>query len=74
METNVIKEGTKGDSYSLEYVVTLPDAPARHVYSTFALRSAETVVGLTVQTKEADYAKNKAVLEAIVPTLNTNAN
>jgi hypothetical protein len=70
--TNVIKEKSKGDSYSLEYVVTLPDAPSRHVYSIFALRSQEMVVGLTVQTKEADFAKNRELLESIVPTFDTN--
>ena len=49
VETTVITEKLKGESYSLEYTVSAPDAPIRHVFSVFALRPQESVVGLTIQ-------------------------
>jgi hypothetical protein len=73
VETKVINEKMKGETYFLEYTVSAPDAPMRHVYSVFALRPQETVVGLTIQTKEETYSKNKEVLEAILPSFNINA-
>lgn len=50
--SEVINEFVKGETYTLEYIVSAPDAPKRHVQSVFALRSQESVIGLTVQTKE----------------------
>ena len=43
--TETIKEAVKGENYFLEYTVSAPDAPTRHVLSIFALRPAELVVG-----------------------------
>jgi hypothetical protein len=45
VSTKVIDEVVKGDSYLIEYVVSAPDAPVRHVQSVFALRSQESVIG-----------------------------
>lgn len=65
----VVSEGIKGETYTLEYVVSAPEQPTRHVTTVFALRPAESVVGLTVQTPEESYSKNKVLLESIVPSL-----
>lgn len=65
----VVSEVIKGETYTLEYIVSSGAEPAKHVVTSFALRPAESVVGLTVQTPEADYAKNKVLLEGIVPSL-----
>lgn len=72
IEANLVNEYIKGDSYYLEYVVSAPDQPKRHVYTVFALRPQETVVGLTLQTNEEAYLTYKETLEAIVPTLDVN--
>jgi len=69
VESNVINENVKGDTYTLEYVVTAPNSPQRHIISVFALRSQESVIGLTIQTKESDFLSKKQTLEAIAPTL-----
>ena len=50
--SEVLNEFIKGETYTLEYIVSAPDAPRRHIQSVFALRPQESVVGLTVQTKE----------------------
>ena len=48
--SEVLNEFIKGETYTLEYIVSAPDAPRRHIQSVFALRPQESVVGLTVQT------------------------
>lgn len=53
---DLIEEKTKGNAYILEYVITSPDEPSRHVKTVFGLRPQETVVGLTIQSKEEDFA------------------
>ena len=50
--SEVIEEFVKGETYTLEYIVSAPDAPKRHIQSVFALRPQESVIGLTVQTKQ----------------------
>ena len=74
IETEVLDEKVKGEAYTIEYVVSAPSQPTRHVITVFALRPAETVVGLTVQTRQESYDKNKDTLMAIVPSLRTNVN
>lgn len=74
ISTKIVDEYVKGESYFLEYVVQadLPDAAAsvtRHVASVFALRPQESVVGLTVQTKEDTYPTYKDVFSAVIPSL-----
>lgn len=61
VSSEVIEENVRGETYTLEYVVSAPDAPKRHIQSVFALRSQESVIGLTVQTKE--------VLQQLTPSL-----
>ena len=50
--SEVIQEFIKGETYTLEYIVSAPNAPKRHIQSVFALRPQESVIGLTVQTKQ----------------------
>lgn len=69
VSTEILGETLKGEVYCLEYVVRSPDAPARHVTTVFALRPMDSVVGLTVQTKQETYEANKAKLAPIVPSL-----
>ena len=69
----LVSEQVKGETYQLEYVSTDPvSSVTRHIYSVFALRPAETVVGLTVQTKEATFEANRAKLESVARTLNVH--
>lgn len=72
IETNVLKEYAKGDSYYLEYVVQAQSNPVRHVISVFALRPQESIVGLTVQSLEENYSAKKSTLDKIAPTLRTD--
>ena len=58
IETVLIDEAIKGENYYLEYTTKSADAN-RHVYSIFALRPAEAVVGVTVQCSEASFATYK---------------
>ena len=50
--SEVIQEFIKGETYTLEYIVSATNAPKRHIQSVFALRPQESVIGLTVQTKQ----------------------
>jgi hypothetical protein len=43
----------------------LPEQEKKHITSIFALRPAETVVGLTIQCLEENYNKNKDDLKTI---------
>ena len=65
----MLSETTKGEKYSVEYVIALPDGVTRHVQTVFALRPQESVVGLTVQTKQDTYEKNKEKISLVVPSL-----
>jgi hypothetical protein len=69
IKTEVISESTKGERYTVEYIVTLPEGITRHVETVFALRPQESVVGLTVQTRQETYEKNKDKMAVIVPSL-----
>lgn len=69
IQTEVLSETTKGEKYSVEYVIALPDGVTRHVQTVFALRPQESVVGLTVQTKQDTYEKNKEKISLVVPSL-----
>ena len=72
VSTKVVDEKVKGESYYIEYVVSAPDAPTRHVQSVFALRPQESVIGLTIQTKEETYDKYKSLLGEILPTFHVD--
>ena len=69
IETSVISETVKGESYAVEYVVTLPEGVQRHVQTVFALRPQDAIVGVTVQTRESSFEKNKDKLAVILPSL-----
>lgn len=64
----VLDEKVKGEVYQAEYIISAQDVPTRHVISAFALRPAESVVGLTVQAKEEDYAQYKDKLAVVLPS------
>lgn len=67
IETTVLKEATKGETLTLEYVSKQADENIeRHIVTVFALRPAESVVGLTGQALEGDWTEDKAQLEAAV--------
>jgi hypothetical protein len=64
----VLNENVKGETYTAEYIISAPDVPTRHVISAFALRPAESVVGLTVQCKEGDFPQFKEKLSVVLPS------
>ena len=68
VKSTVLSEKLFGESYMAEYIVEAPDSPTRHVQTVFSLRPKESVVGLTVQTLEENYEKNKQKLSVIVPS------
>lgn len=70
IRTEVLTESTKGEKYMVEYIITLPDGVTRHVQTVFALRPQESVVGLTVQTKQENYEQRREKLSVVVPSLN----
>jgi hypothetical protein len=74
IDCQVVGEMVKGETYTLEYTVAAPNNPTRHVITAFALRPAESVVGLTVTTEEAAWPSLKADLSTVVPSLNVQAN
>jgi hypothetical protein len=69
VSTNVLNEVIKGESYLLEYVISAPNQPTRHVQSIFALKPQDAVVGLNIQTKEETFAVNKEKFDVIFPSL-----
>lgn len=68
LTTTVLDENIKGETYTLEYIVSAPNAPTRHVQSIFALRPQESVIAVNVQTKEETYPAMKEKLQVIVPS------
>ena len=72
IRTEVLSESTRGEKYAVEYIITLPDGVTRHVQTVFALRPQESVVGLTVQTKQESYEQKKEQLSVVVPSLNVD--
>lgn len=73
IECKVLEEQVKGETYTLEYSVAAPDNPTRHVITAFALRPAESVVGLTVTADEAEWPSLKPQLSKVIPSLNVQA-
>ena len=69
VHTDVLNEVLSGEKYFLEYVVDLPGAPSRHIQSVFALRPQETVVGVTLQTKQDTFPLHQEEFKSIIPTL-----
>ena len=74
IRTEVLSESTKGERYTVEYIIYLPDGVTRHVETVFALRPQESVVGLTVQTRQENYNQKKEKLSVVVPSLNIDLN
>ena len=67
IETEVLSQSSKGESMTIEYVsMKKPEDIKRHVVTVFALRPAESVIGLTAQALEADFAGDKAQIDAAV--------
>jgi hypothetical protein len=63
--TSLLSENTKGNAYSIEYTISVPGSPTRHVKSVFGLRPQESVVGLTIQTREDKYTSLKKTFDDI---------
>jgi hypothetical protein len=61
----LISDSTKGNAYTVEYVISEPDAPTRHIKTIFGLRPQESVVGLTIQTKESKFEELKKTFEEV---------
>jgi hypothetical protein len=79
LQINQLNEAIKGEMYTTEYVISYNGVdgetlPTRHVISAFALRPAETVVGLTVQALEKDYPAVQAKLAAVLPSFTVETN
>jgi hypothetical protein len=66
--TSIVNENVKGEMYTLEYIINLPDAPTRHVQSIFALRPQESIIAVNIQTKEESYPTMKEKLQVILPS------
>lgn len=66
VKTDIVAESIKGNAYLLEYIISAPSAPVRHVQSIFALRPAESIVGLTLQSKEENFEKFKNVFKDVL--------
>ncbi len=72
--TNLIEETIKGENYYLEYIVSAPNAPTRHIESIFALRPQELVVGVIAQTKEESFSKHKEEFDTVIPSFELDLN
>ena len=70
VSSKVLKESIKGNTYFLEYEIEAPEIKSRHIQSAFALRPQESVIGLTVQSREDSYESNKDLIDLIMPSLN----
>lgn len=68
IESTLVSEKVKGETYTLEYSVSIKDGVSRHVQTVFALRPAECVVGLTIQSPEDAWAVNKEKLSVVLNT------
>ena len=67
VDTEVLSQSSKGESVTVEYVsMKHPENVKRHVVTVFALRPAESVLGLTAQALESDFSDDKARLDAAV--------
>ena len=65
-----MSETVKGEVYTVEYTVECTSYDKKHLFSVFALRPAESVIGLTIQTKEKTFNDKKNLLNFIAPSLN----
>lgn len=76
INTKVISESTKGETYTLEYSSEGPGLdppqPPRHVITVFALRPQEAVIGLTAQSSASTFDASKEAFTEIVKSLKTN--
>ena len=70
--TDIIDEHISGESYFLEYLVSIPNKPSRHIQSVFSLRPQESVVGLTIQTKQESYDSNKEYFKNILSSFHVD--
>ena len=68
IETNVISEAVAGDVYLVEYTIKAGGLPERHVQNIFALKSQDAIIGVTLQTKEANFDKYKDIFTEIIPS------
>jgi hypothetical protein len=68
--SEVLNENVKGETYTVEYTVECNSYAKKHLISVFALRPAESVIGLTIQTKESTYNDKKNLINFIAPSLN----
>ena len=67
-EYKLISETTKGNMYILEYIAIAPESenlPKRHVKTVFALRPAESVVGLTIQSPEEKFESSRTIFDTV---------
>ena len=72
--SNVLNENVKGETYTVEYTVECNEklVDRKHIISIFALRPAESVVGLTLQTLDRSFDTKKDYLNVVLPSLNVN--
>lgn len=70
--SEVLNENVRGDIYTVEYTVACESYEKKHLTSVFGLRPAESVIGLTIQTKESTFNDKKNKLNIIAPSLNIN--
>lgn len=61
----LISDNMKGNAYTVEYVISEPDAPIRHIKTIFGLRPQESVVGLTIQSKESKFEDLKKTFDDV---------
>ena len=66
IDTKIIKEVIKGETYTLEYIINAINSPTRHVQSIFALRPQESIIAVTIQTPEKVYETNKEKFDSIL--------
>eukprot|EP01040_Poterioochromonas_malhamensis_P000805 gene805-858_t len=66
IETKIIQEKSKGNLYGIEYTVTSPNDPVRHIYNSFALQPQESLISLLVQTPEDHFKSNEKIFHQII--------
>lgn len=66
IETKIIQEKSTGNLYGIEYTVTSPNDPERHIYNSFALQPQESLISLLVQTPEDHFKSNEKIFHQII--------
>ncbi|GMH70559.1 hypothetical protein TL16_g05439 [Triparma laevis f. inornata] len=72
VESKMLSSDSKNSAYYFDYVVALPDQPARHLQSIFTLlppasgSAGMTLVTITTQCLESDYAARQGEMKAII--------